>query len=104
MAKLNGLMLSAIHLYFRKVAPSLFHSAAIQALTKYSQAEISGIPSIAEAKAFLEQAQRRQRIVTELETNHIRKNQSAVGFCNIIKLRSTKLKAAPATHINAYRR
>lgn len=93
---------------FRKIAPSLLHSAAIQALAKRSQAKSLRAPSMAEAKAFLEQTKRSQRKTVELKTKHIRRerveNRSIVGFNNIIKPVSGKLKTAPLLHMNSYLR
>lgn len=93
---------------FRKVAPSLLHSAAVQALAKRSQAKTFRIPSLAEAKAFLEQAQRTQRKVKEFETGHLRRERfetsSVVGFINEVKSGAGRQKSAPALHMNAFRR
>ncbi len=93
---------------FRKVMPSLLHSAAVQALSKRSQAQSPRIPSVSEAKAFLEQAQRSQRKV-EAETGHLRRERfetsTVTGFETKFKV-SGRQQAASALplHMNAYRR
>ncbi len=90
---------------FRKVMPSLLHSAAVQALAKRSQSKISRIPSVSEAKAFLEQAQRSQRKV-EAETGHLKRERfetsTVTGFETKFKV-SGKQQTTPL-HMNAYRR
>jgi len=92
---------------FRKVMPSLLHSAAVQALAKRPQSKISRIPSVSEAKAFLEQAQRSQRKV-EVETGHLRRERfetsTVTGFETKFKV-SGRQQAASALplHMNAYR-
>lgn len=93
---------------FRKVAPSLLHSAAIQALSQRSQAKTASIPSVAEAKAFLEQIQRARRKVKELEVEHLRRDRvetsSVVGFVTDVKSKIGGQGSAPALHLNAFRR
>lgn len=92
---------------FRKVAPSLLHSAAVQALAKRSQTQTFRNPSVAEAKAFLEQTQQARRKVKELETEYLRRERletsSIVGFITDVKPYA-KQKPAPAMHMNAFRR
>jgi hypothetical protein len=93
---------------FRKVMPSLLHSAAVQALAKRSQTKSPHIPSVSEAKSFLEQAQRSQRKV-EIEAGHLRREKfetsTVTGFETKFKV-SGRQQATPALplHMNAYRR
>jgi hypothetical protein len=92
---------------FRKVSSSLLHSAAVQALAKRSQAKNFRIPSVAEAKTFLEQSQRAQRRIRELETEHLRRERletsSVVGFVTDVKPAGEQ-RPMPALHMNAFRR
>ena len=93
---------------FRKVMPSLLHSAAVQALAKRSQSKTSRIPSVSEAKAFLERTQRSQRKV-DVETGHLRRERfetsAVIGFETKFKA-SGKQQATSVQllHMNAYRR
>ncbi len=93
---------------FRKVAPSLLHSAAVQALSQRTQAKATRTPSVAEAKAFLEQTQRAQRKVKEFEIEHLRRERletsSVVGFVTEVKPIAGEQKPMPALHMNAFRR
>ncbi|MFN4179374.1 MAG: ARPP-1 family domain-containing protein [Armatimonadota bacterium] len=92
---------------FRKVSPSLLHSAAVQALAKRSRTGNFRVPTVAEAKTFLEQAQRTQKRVKELETEHLRRERleapSVVGFVTDVKTVGER-KPEPALHMNAFRR
>lgn len=93
---------------FRKLAPSLLHSAAVQALAKRSQSKTFRTPSLAEAKTFLERAQQPQRKVKELETEHLRRERletsSIAGFITEVKHSLSGQKSIPTIHMNAFRR
>ncbi len=90
---------------FRKAVPALLHSAAVQALSQRKATKQSRVPSVAEAQRFLVEAQRGQR---QAEWSHARymlervESPSVIGFA--VKEKQAPAMAAPALHINAYRK